>query len=73
MKKHVVIIVSDLSGTEIAPDDHVTVTVKFNGGQRYELDATKGEVANLIEAGHRKPKRKYTRRNHEADAAITTT
>ena len=56
------IIVSDLTGVQVADEDRVRVTLAFNGGQKFELDATKGEVAQLIEAAHRKPKRNYTRR-----------
>lgn len=52
------VLVSDLSGTALADTDAVRVTIQSsNGGKRYELDASKDEVQNLIDAGREVKKR----------------
>ena len=59
-------LVSDFSGDILNPGEGVRVTLTFHSnGSKFELDAHEHEVESLIQAAHRKPKRKYTRKSDD--------
>lgn len=54
------VVVSDYSGEQLSPDDHVVVTYEYQG-KRFRLDAAYSEVAEDMEKAV-PAKRSYTRK-----------